>query len=243
MTDTHLPQFRAFRSKLQTWARGELERQNPRYVEVFCQRLDDTGDLDRVIDETAHLLGRPPHWYPLLTALADIELALDKMRRAIWFLAVAPPAGLGEVSNAGAWAVYHFDQWTFLTYALLERLKRLIRLTARKLIRRKNPQWLDVQAALLGPVEKLSESLGIVRHPLTHGGGPVEQLEADRFWEPYLVRGLGLDIGGPQSMYEMIQASGSQKTWHDALEHSSVAVIALVENVLGRLSSEAFGDP
>jgi hypothetical protein len=242
MTDKHLTQLRAFRSKLEAWARAELERQNPRYVELFSQRLDETGDLDGAIKETAHLLGAQPHWYKLLTALADTELALDRVRRAIWFLDMTPPPGMGEASNAGAWAVYHLDQWTFSTYALLERLKKLIKLTVRKLIQKKNPQWLDVQAALLDRVEKLSIEVGKVRHPLTHGGGVVEQLETDRFWEPYLVRGSGLDIDTVESAYEAVQERGSQKMWHDGAEHSTVLLVALMESILDRLSGEAFGD-
>jgi hypothetical protein len=246
MTDTGWETFkelRAFRKKLEVWARSELERQNPRYVQAFSQRLDETGDLDGVIKETAHLLGDPPDWYPLLTALADTELALDRVLRAVWFLDVAPPPGLGEVSNPGAWVVYHHDQWTFAMYALLERLRRLTKLTVRKLIRGKNAQWRDVQAALLAPIEKLSNGLGTERHPLTHGGGVVEELEADRFWEPYLMRGIELAIGVPEAFYQTVRESGYQERSHGFLEGSTKAVIDVMEIVLRRLSRAAFGDP
>lgn len=239
-----LTELRGFRGKLEEWARGQLERENPRYVQVFSQRLAETGDVSGVMEEAAHLLGPPPHWYPLLTAQADTELALDKVTRAVWFLAVAPQAGPGEVSNPGAWVVYHFDQWTFAAYALLERLRKLIQLTIRKLVRARNPQWRDVQAALLDTVDKMRKELGKVRHPLTHGGGGgIKGPEDERFWEPYLVGAIGLDIDLPQALYQSVQDVGYQKRWHGFAEGITVMIIANMEAIYSRLSSEAFGDP
>ncbi len=242
-SDNSLAELKAFRKKLEAWARRQLEQTNPAYLQAFSARLVETGSPSRAIEQTRALLGSPPRWYRLLTAMADIEIALDKVRRALSYLGAAPANGMGQLSNEGAWAVYHFDQWTFQMHALLERLERLIKLTGRHIASKKNPKWPDAERTLLDRVKGMSDVVGNVRHPLAHGGGGgVKGLEDDRLWEPYLVGAMGLDIDFPQALYQAVGESGRREKWGHYLQRSTVLAIRSMEEIFERLSSQAFGD-
>lgn len=237
-----LTELTAFRRKLLEWAKNELQKENPGYIEAFSQRLAETGDLDRAIKETKPLLGAPPDWYPLLTAMADTEMVLDKVQRAVWFLAVAPPSRAGELWHPGAWAVYHVDHWTFEIYALMEGMNKLIKRTVRHLIRPDNPQWRDVENRLVASVTKIRDSIAKVRDPLAHGyGGGVTGIEEERLWEPHLAVAPKGEVDLVQARYQSIQDGGYQQKWYERLRQGTALVIAAMESIFKDLSKEAFG--
>lgn len=236
MDTTNFTGLSDFKSKLEGWARRRLEINNPKFVDTFLSQLEKQG-LEKAQDATKSLLGDPPEWYAVLTAMADVEMALDKMWRARQFLGASPMPGSGELSNLGAWVDYHSDYWAFATDALLERVEILINLSIDQILRYKNPQWRALKNELLNTVKKIKDEVGNVRHPLAHGrGGGITGMEVDRLWESYLLVGSGTDFAAVK--YESISRSNYQKRWYERISWVTAIVTTVLDGVLERLSQE-----
>lgn len=241
-----LRELPAFKRKLHGWARDRLQRDNPGYVQAFSQRFAETGDLSGAIEDTRSLLGAPPAWYELLTAMAETEMVLDQLGRAIWFLATAPAAEADQLSDPGAWAVYHLDHWMFEAYALMEAMNKLIKRTVRHLVRPHNAQWRDVEKRLVAGLNKKKNDVAKVRDALAHGAGSgVTGIADERLWEPYLVLGFTREgeVGVVEARYQSIHRQGYQQRWYEGLRGGTASVIATMEDAFTDLSREAFGNP
>ena len=236
MDTTNFTGLSNFKSKLDKWARRQLEISNPKFVKTFLSQLEKQG-LEKAHDATKSLLGDPPEWYAVLTAMADVEMALDKMWRARQFLGASPMPGSGELSNLGAWVDYHSDYWAFATDALLERVEILINLSIDRILRYKNPEWRTLKNELLRKIKKIKDEIGNVRHPLAHGGGGgITGLEEDRLWETYLLVGSGTDLAAAK--YKSISRLDYQQKWYERIGWATAIVTAVLDDVLGRLSGE-----
>ncbi len=228
-------EFERFRLKLTAWARSQLEMDNRPYMETFTAMLSETGgDFNKVSEETRSLLKGPRTWRKLLTALLDVEQTIDKVRRSVWFIGRIPQPADSNISDPGAWLVYHVDAWHIHTYGLLDRMKRIITLTCRHVVRpRENAD--ELKARLLDDVEKMKAVVSRTRHSVAHGGGSVEALEEDDLWEPYVMIGPDAWLNITSSYYEGVALR--QTKWHDGFKRSSVQVLAMSEAWFGELAN------
>ena len=143
-----LKEFTEFRRLLRAQARAALENTHPRYVQRFAEELKRTEDFEQAASAAQPLLGKGiPKWSQLLTLTLDLELALDKTRRALSLLGKSVPA-LGPEWNSGAWTVYQLDHWTFEIDAWMERLDRLVKRVCRQMLRPQCPEWKELRIAL-----------------------------------------------------------------------------------------------
>ena len=229
------PEFDRFRLKLTAWARSQLEMDNRLYMETFTARLLETGgDLVKVTEETRSLLRGPRSWRKVLTALLDVEQTMDMVRRSVWFIGSIPQPTDSNVSDPGAWLVYHVDAWHIYTYGLLDRMKRIITLTCRHVVRPRESAD-ELKARLLDDVEKMKAVVSRTRHPVAHGGGTVEALEENDLWEPYVTVGPDAWLNITSSYYEGV--AKRQTKWHDGFKRSSIKVLAMSEAWFGELAN------
>ncbi len=233
MSSDQLVEFANLKRKIYEAARNALLATNPKYVDIFLRRFEETsGDLDQVIDETRPLLVVEgfKKWTDLLTAILDVELATDKVKRSLQFLArdVA-----GSPEDTGAWAVYHVDHWILQMDALLERLDKLVAKVFRQIIKSKDPDWQNKQGILRGDIKKLKGEIAKRRDPLAHGGGEVEGIQKDQLWEPMLVQEV-FDVAIVQEYYQRV--GPRRQLWHSHLKKSTIYVLATTEAIAERLS-------
>ncbi len=247
MRDRETPGLTAFRQRIDDWAYSRLADTNPAYVQAAQIRLIETGgDIERVRDETASLLNRPPGYDRLLTCLLDVELWMDKCRQAVWYLGSTPTSDSLAYDHAGLWLEYHIDAWYLFAYGLLDRLRKLIVSTCRQIIRAKDAaRSRIIQTELTAEVEALKRVISDARNAVAHGGGSVEALIESGLWEPYLVAGefarpadttihiIGADYG---------TRAGRQQMWHQATLGYTARILTASGTWFQRLTEEAFAD-
>ena len=226
--------FAEFRQQLRALASTALEKANPTYVQRFREELERTGDFEEAASTVRHLLGKGiPDWSHLLTLCLDVELALDKTRRALSLLG-QPLPNLGTGWNTGAWTIYHLDHWTFEINAWLERLDTLVKRVCRFLLRNRNPSWLEIQERLSGDIQKMKNVVGKSRNPLAHGGGGgVTGPEEDFLWEPSLFLEADEDI--VSASYRMFEGQ-RQGFYHGACREVTALALAASEAIFRELT-------
>ena len=242
-----MPQFRRLRRHLRMLARKNLEENEPEYVQRFLEEFQRTNDLERAHEVARPLLPSedpPPDgsWeefrnplFELLTLAFDVELLQDKTRRALSLLKTPNPE-LGQDWNAGAWTIYHFDQWTFQAYAWLERIDNLVKGICRMIIRPVSADWVVIEKRLCGDVMALKDGLRDIRDPLTHGGGGgVTGPEEDRAWEPSLLLVEDMELVS-LAMYAP-QGEFAQR-WHERLLEVSARILTASENIYQQLNEK-----
>ena len=233
MSSENLVEFTNLKRRMYEAAARALDSTNPKYVQTFRRRLEETeGDLDRVIDETRPLLTEGfKGWTDLLTAALDVELVLDKVKRSLVFLA-SDVATTPE--EDGARVAYHMDHWTFEMDALLERLDKLVATMFRRLVRPKDGDWRIKEAAVRDDIKKMKAKVAKVRDPLAHGlGGGVTGIEDERLWEPFLAA-RAFDVDLVVSRYQ--GAAQYRQRWHSHLHKSTILAIAVLEATSKRLA-------
>jgi hypothetical protein len=226
MSTDQLVQFTNLKRKLYETAANALATANPGYVQAFQQRLKETNDLERAIADTRPLLREGfERWNDLLTAVFDVELAMDKVKRSLAFL---QSDVAGTPDEAGACVIYHIDHWTFQMDGFLERLDTLIAKTIRHFVRPKDKEgWQATQAALRQDVGKLKVEMAKVRDPLAHGlGGGVTGIQEQQLWEPFLAGRL-FEFDFVESVYR--GASPRKQRWCSMLEKATILALAQVE--------------
>jgi len=155
-----LVEFSKLRQMLRTSAKQALEKSRPQYVQRSQEVLEESGDLDEAIKQARPFLGEGiPQWSQLLTFVLDVELSLDKLKRALTLLGTDVPQ-LRGAGNAGAWTVYHYDHGIYQAHAWLERLDRLVKRVCRVIIKPRSGQWREIENSLSIAVRQMSESVG-----------------------------------------------------------------------------------
>ena len=233
MSSDQLVQFTNLKRKIYEAGANALVAANPEYVQTFLRRLEETsGDLDRVIDETKPLLeGGLKDWTDLLTAVLDVELVLDKVKRSLTFLRSGVT---GTSEETGAWVIYHTDCWTFQMDALLERVDKLAAQIFRRLVRPKDSAWQAKEKAIRNDIKKMKAEIAKQRDPLAHGlGGGVLGIQEERLWEAFLA-GRAFDIDLVASFYQ--HASPNRQRWYSFLEATTILAFGAVEAIAGKLS-------
>ena len=229
-----------FKQNLIAKAKESLVKTNRNYVTAFERSTVEGKDPETILAETQRYLqsghGLSKTWCELLEATLDLELAMDKVRRALWFLEVMPP-GIAERWNVGGWTIYHVDFWTFEMAALLNRLEKLIKQTCRKLLKPSNPNWRKTEDTLMASVHKMQEDIGKFRNPLAHGGGPVEALALEQLWEPFVLTGVDFEEVVNRHYQSM---AGFRQVWHDRLETVTTTTLAATNAILQELDKYAF---
>ncbi|MBI2866710.1 MAG: hypothetical protein HYX97_00070 [Chloroflexi bacterium] len=228
-----LGEFSNLRQMLRTLAKQELERNQPEYVERFREVLEESGDFNKATDQARPLIGKGvPQWSTLLTLALDVELSLDKLRRALELLGTPVPQ-LRSEWNAGAWAEYHFDHWVYQSHAWLERLDKLVKRVCRSLIKPHSRQWQQVERRLTGEIAQMANGIGKIRHPLAHGGGGgVTGPQEEGLWEPSLLIDGDVDI-----VSAAYQSKGQfQEKWHKMLVGVTVKAITRSEAIFRELN-------
>lgn len=233
-----------FKRNLIAKAREELERINPAFVQAFQKGVADGEALERVIETTRPVLGTKAHarwdrWSKLLTAALDVEFAMDQVRRSLWLLEATPQgAPNNRRYDPGAWIVYHVDHWIFEMHAFLERLEKLVKLTCRSLVRPMNLRWPEIEKELMSPIAKIKKDIGKMRHPLAHGGGPVEAIEEEQLWEGFVLLHLEDFSSVVSGRYE--KSAAFQQRWHQFLRKRTVTVLAAADAIFTKLNEYAF---
>jgi len=178
-------------------------------------------------------------WRPLLTAIFDTELAINQVKTSLDLLRIIPPKSVVPLHNVsiseGAWVYYHVDVWIFWQDALLERIKKLIRLSVRRLIRHFNPQWENIEIDILKSINLLSQDIGKIRDPLAHGGWAVDAPAEEKLWEgTVLVATLANphEIISGQVFEPMAQYHAK---WYDELDRKTRLVLDVIDKSIGKL--------
>lgn len=227
--------FDRFRNALQEAAARALERTHPEYVDTFQEVLRQTGDLSKALHAVENIpTGRGfAKWQPILTAILDTELAMDKVRSALKLLKVIPPVEVLDAfsMSEGAWIDYHLDAWFFRMDGLLEREKKLVSRVVRALVKPTNAQWKYIENTLLNSIKGLSEITGKVRDPLAHGGGAVEAIEEERLWQMAVLLRFHPDIR--QLLDARVQYHDK---WYEGLRQASIQALAEIERVSEELN-------
>jgi len=234
MSSGQLVEFTNLRMKIYQAAADALAVANPEYVEAFQRRLKETnGDLQRVIDETRPLIkDSPEDWIKVLTALLDVQLVIEKVRRSLVYLETDLPQ---QPDDAGARVIYHFDHWIFQMHALLERVDRLIATVFRTLVRpRAIKGWEIEQKKLRKRVRGLNPGIAKIRDPLAHGlGGGVTGPQEEQLWEPFLAgRLFALNLG----LLAYQGADSKRTTWHSSLAIATTMAFIEVDQISQELS-------
>jgi hypothetical protein len=233
MSSEQLVEFTNLKRKIHQAAAETLAGVNPNYVHTFRRRLEETrGDLERVIDETRPLLGEAfRDWPDVLTAVLDVELVLDKVKRSLAFLRT----DVGDTPEEdGAKVVYHVDHWILQMDALLERFDKLVALVFRRVVRPKDREWQTKERALRHDIKKMKVEIAKRRDPLAHGlGGGVTGIQEDFLWEPGLASNSS-DVDLVASLYH--QVGPRRERWHSYLEQTTVLALAAIEAISAKLS-------
>lgn len=239
--DVSLPKgFKSFRKAVDSWAWGSLQRDNPQYVSKFTATLSESG-LERAIHDAKPFLGTRPDWYGPLTAVTDVEIALDKVFRSLAFLSTKPQPAGDELTDPGAWVVYHAEHWTLAMDASLERVENVIKTTIQGAIKYKNSDWRTLQNSLLARVKRMKDEIGKVRHPLAHGlGGGITGLEEERLWEPYLAAQFDEPVDFARAKHTSVAEQNYQQTWHNRLVGVTKTILDELSSIFEELSEQPF---
>jgi hypothetical protein len=232
MSSEKLVEFTNLKKRSYEAAANALAAANPSYVQAFQQRMEETGgDFERITHETRPLLAAGfKSWTDLLTAILDVELVLDQVKRSLTFLASDV---VGTPEENGAWTIYHVDHWTFEVDALLERLDKLVAAMFRRLVRPKDSDWRIKERAVRDDIKKMKVEVAKLRDPLAHGlGGGVTGIQEEDLWEPFLAA-RAFDVDLVASRYQ--SSAEYRQRWHSYLLQTTALVVAALESISKRL--------
>jgi hypothetical protein len=230
-----------FRNSLYDSAARSLREKHPQYVEAFIQVLVKTRNLSLAINSVKAIstdVGLAK-WRPLLTAIFDTEIAINQVKTSLDLLKIIPPKSVVSPHDIpiseGAWVYYHVDVWVFWQDALLERVKKLIKISVRKLIRPFNPQWQNIERDILNSINLLSQDIGKLRDPLAHGGWAVDAPAEEKLWEgTVLVATLTNphEIISGQVFEPMAQYHAK---WYKQLDSKTGLVLDVIDKTIGKI--------
>jgi len=204
--DGELAELRRLHNSIAGCAQEAFEVIAPRYVSVFSDTIEQSGDFPRAMEAVRYLPLSPRigKWRDLCIAVADVQVTVHELRLGRELLRSPAPKGM----STGEWVYYHLDAWYVLLLGLLDRATKLAKKTARAFVsdgvRRE-----EVLAMATQGLKRKKQEVWKTRGRVGQAGGPVEVIGRPKQVLGYVLYGVD-PIGAISSIrWPLTRTSGT----------------------------------
>ena len=174
-------------------AKAQLAVIDPAFVKTIdsARRLEALGIV--IKSELVPEKRFTARWINLLEACGDAVLVADQLQLAVENLNPERYKGM-DARSASREATYHAFNWVLYDFALIEKVRRLISVSAKIYLRDREPvERTEIKNRYLKRLKALAKRFERTRHGLTHGisgDNIVAGITEDRLWEKGVALGL-----------------------------------------------------